>query len=99
MLNNINAVTKCNPKELALGKAQGAAIKCLKSLPTDTSWNNVQATFRQQFSFIPTITHATTHLMHRYQKKGEGLQDLFSFELIELIQAITTIKPKDINGH
>ena len=29
MLENIAAVTKCNPKELALGEAQCAVIKCL----------------------------------------------------------------------
>ena len=38
---NIAAVAKWNPKELPLGKAQAAVIKCLKSLHPDISWNNV----------------------------------------------------------
>ena len=31
------------PQRISLGKAQGAFIKCLKSLLADTSWNNVKA--------------------------------------------------------
>ena len=34
----IAAVTEHNPKELALGNAHGAVVKCLKSLPPDTTW-------------------------------------------------------------
>ena len=40
-LENIAAVTKEHPKELVLGKAQDAVIKCLKSLPAEARWNNV----------------------------------------------------------
>ena len=65
-LENIAAFTKQHPKELALGKAQGAVIKCLKSLPHDVSWNNVKAILRQQFSLVPAVNHAATWLMHRY---------------------------------
>ena len=36
----IAAVTKCKLRELVLGNAKAAVIKCLKSLPADTSWNN-----------------------------------------------------------
>ena len=36
-LENIATVPELNPKELALGKAQSAGIKGLKSLPPDTS--------------------------------------------------------------
>ena len=36
---NIVNVTKCDPKELAIGKGQYAVIKCLRSLPPDASWN------------------------------------------------------------
>ena len=42
-LENIVAVTKWNPKALALGKVQGAVIKCIKSLPADASWKNLKA--------------------------------------------------------
>ena len=48
----MTTVTK-NPMELALGKAQSAFIKCLKSLPVDTSWNNVKAILKQQFTLVP----------------------------------------------
>ena len=61
-LENIAAVTKQNAKELALGKAQGAVIKCLMLLQGDESWNNVTALFKQQ--------------MHRYKEKEESLQEL-----------------------
>ena len=48
-LENIAATIKWkwNPKELALGKAQGIVIKCLKSLPAVSSWHNVKAILRQ----------------------------------------------------
>ena len=59
-LENIAAVTKWNCKELTLGKVQGTVIKCLKSLPADACWNNIRAVFRQQFSQVPTVTHAAT---------------------------------------
>ena len=36
-LENTAAVTKWDPKELALGKAQGTAAKYLKLLPVDVS--------------------------------------------------------------
>ena len=49
---------KQNQKELALGRAQGAGIKCLKLLPADASWNNIKAVLRQQFSLVPMVTHA-----------------------------------------
>ena len=35
--------------------------------------------------------------MHRYQWKGESLQE-FTFEFHELIQAATNSKPKDTKG-
>ena len=38
------AVTKWNPKELALGKAQGRVMKCLKSLHANANWNNLKTT-------------------------------------------------------
>ena len=69
-----------NLKELVLGKAQGAVIKCLKPLPPDLSWNNVKALLQQMFSLVPMVTHVFTHLMHRYKQKGDILQE-FNFEL------------------
>ena len=48
-LDNMAVVTKQNLKELTLGKAQGAIIKCLKSLPADVSWSNGNAILRQLF--------------------------------------------------
>ena len=45
-LENIAVVMKWNPTELALRKAQGTVIKCLKSVPTDVSLNNVKAIVR-----------------------------------------------------
>ena len=60
-----------NSQELALGKAQDADIKCLKSFSADVSWNNVKAILRQQFSLIQSVDCATTCLMLRYQQKGE----------------------------
>ena len=41
-LENITTVTKQNPEEIALGKAHRDIIKSLRSLPPDTSWNNVK---------------------------------------------------------
>ena len=41
-----------NSKELALGKAQGVVIKCLKSLPADASWKTVKAILRQTISLL-----------------------------------------------
>ena len=58
-LENIAATPKWYPKKLALGKAQGTVIKCLKSLPADASWNDVKAVLRQQFSLVPMVVHAT----------------------------------------
>ena len=40
-LENIAVVTKSDPKELVLGKAQGTVIKCLKYLIADTSQNSL----------------------------------------------------------
>ena len=48
-LENIAVVNKHYPKKLALGKAHSAVIKCLKSLPTDASWNSVKALFISSF--------------------------------------------------
>ena len=72
-----------------------SCIKCLKSLPEDASWNNVKTILRQQYSLVPTITHATTKFIHRYQWKRESLQK-FNFKFSELIQTFTNHKPKDI---
>ena len=73
---NIAVVTKQNLEELALRKTQDAVIKCIKFLPPDITWNNFRAILHQQFSSVPTITHLATHLMHRCQQKGEGLQKI-----------------------
>ena len=70
------AVAKWNPKELTLGKDQGTVIKCLKSLPADTSWNNFKVCFEAViFSGSgPMVTHAATQFIHTYQQKRESLQ-------------------------
>ena len=65
---NIAAMTKCNPKELALGKAQGAVIKCQKPLPDDVSKHYFETTV----FFGSNCNSAATSLMHRYQKKGDN---------------------------
>ena len=70
-------------------------IKCLKSLPADTSWNNVKTILRQLFSFVPIVTHAATQLMHKYQQEGENVQE-FNFEFCELIQALMSHEPENI---
>ena len=69
----------------------------MKSLLPDTSLNNVKAILHQQFSLVPTETHATTCLMHRYQQKGEGLQE-FNFEFSELTQTVSNGEVKDITN-
>ena len=74
-LESIAPVTKWNPKELALGKAQGTVIKCLKLLPADANWNIEETILRQELSLVPTVTHAATQLMLRYQQKGESEQE------------------------
>ena len=74
-LENMASVTRWNPRELALGKAQGTVIKCLKSLPPDMIWNNVKTVLWHQFSLVLMVTHVATHLMHRYGCIGESLQD------------------------
>ena len=43
---------------------------------------------------VLTVTHAATHLMHRYQQKVESLQQL-NFEFNEHIQAITNYELQD----
>ena len=73
-LENTAAVTKWYPIELALGKAQGALFKDLKSLPLDTNLSHVKAILRQQFFLVTTVAHAATWPVHRYQQKGGGLQ-------------------------
>ena len=97
-LENISLLNKCNPKDLAFRKAQGTVIKCLKYLSADVSWNNETVILRKQFSLVPIVIHATTWLMHRYQQKGEILQE-FNFEFSEIIQAVTNHEPTDINLH
>ena len=57
-IENKPEVTKYNQSELALGKATGAVIKCLKSLPSDVSWNNEKAILRRQYSLASIVTHA-----------------------------------------
>ena len=65
-LQNKTIVTKWNSKEwYSLGKVQGLVVKCLKLLPADASWDGIEAILRQQFSLVPTVTHAATWLMHR----------------------------------
>ena len=59
-------------QRVSLGKAQGAVIKFLKSLPADVSWNNVKAVLRQQFSPVSPVTHAATQSINRYQQKGKS---------------------------
>ena len=59
-------------------------IKCLMSLPAGTSWKNVKAILRQQFSLVSTVGHATTQLMQRHPQKGKTLQE-FYFRLNEII--------------
>ena len=95
-LENTAAVTKQNPKDLALGKAQGTVIKCLKSLPADSSWNNVKAILRQDFFLIPTVTPAATLLINRFQQKGQCLQE-FNIEFSKLIQDVTNYEYQDIS--
>ena len=68
-------VTKWNPMELALVKIQDTFSMCLKSLPPDMSWINVKAVLSHQFSLVLAVTHAATHLIDRYQQKGESLQE------------------------
>ena len=80
---------------MALGKDQIEVIKCLKSLPADTSWNNVKAIWGQKFPLVLTLTHNATQLMHRYQQKGESLKE-FNFEFSEFIQAVMNDDPQDI---
>ena len=41
------------------------------------------------------VSHAVTQLLHRYQQKGESLQE-FYFKFNELIQAVTNCEAKDI---
>ena len=94
-LENISTVTKQNPKELALVKAQGTVIKCLKSLPVDTSRNNVKAILKQQFSLLPPVTHAAIQIVPRYKQQAESLQE-FNFEFSELIYAVSNCEPRDI---
>ena len=43
---------------------------------------------------FPTITYASTQLMHRYQQKGKSLQE-FNFEFSELFLAVANCEPKD----
>ena len=59
-LENIAAVTKRNPKQLA----QGFIIKCFISLTPETSWNKkkVKAALRQEFLLGPTVTHVAARL-------------------------------------
>ena len=73
-LGNTAVVTKCNPKELALGKAQGTLMKCSKSLTSSSQAGIMLKLFwGRQFSFDPTITYTATWVMHKYQQKGESL--------------------------
>ena len=60
----------------------------------DTSWNNIKVFLHQQFSLLPTATCGATHLMYRYQQKGEGMQE-FIFKFSELIQAGSNHEPND----
>ena len=94
-LENIAVVTKHNPKELALGKAQGAIIKCLNLLSADASWNGMKAILRQKMFFSSKCNSCHHPIMHRYQQKGQSLQ-VFIFEFSELIQTITNCDPTDI---
>ena len=80
---------------IGLRKAQGAVIKCLKSLAADASQNYVKDVLRKQFSLLPMRTHVAMRLMHTYQQKGENLQE-FNFEFSEIIQAVTNNEPEDI---
>ena len=41
------------------------------------------------------VTHVATHFMHRYQQKGESLQE-YNFEFGKLIQAVCNHELKDI---
>ena len=88
-------VTKVNPKEVALGKAQGAVTKYLITIPPDLSWKNVKAVLHHQFSLVPTVNHVAIHLMHKYQKEGESLQES-NFEFSKHIQPVINHEPKDI---
>ena len=71
-------MTKLNPKKLALEKAQGTVIKCLKSLQADMRWKNVNAVFRQQFPLEPAVIHGATWLMYRYHQKEKVYRSLIS---------------------
>ena len=66
-----------------------------KSLPPEKSWNSVKAVLQKDISLLSMVTHGATHLMHRYQQRGECLQE-FIFEFSKHIKAITNWKPKDI---
>ena len=78
-----------------VGKAEGVVIKCLRSLPLETSWKNVKAVLNQQFFLVPTVMHAATKLIHQYEQKGHNLQE-FSFKVGEPIQTVSNHEPKDI---
>ena len=94
-LDNTAVVIKPIPKDLALGKAEGAVIKCFKSLPAHVSWINVKAIWRPQLSLVQAVMCATAKLGINTKKKGESSQD-FNFEFSELIQALTKSEPKEI---
>ena len=66
----------------------------MKSLPIDTSWNNVKAVLYQHFCLVPAITHASTCLMSQYQQKGESWLE-FNFEFSELILTVSNHEPKE----
>ena len=60
----------------------------------DARWNKVLPVCRWQFSLVSIVAHASSWLMHRYQQKGQSLQE-FNFEFSKLIQAVTNCDPKD----
>ena len=79
----------------ALGKVQGAVIKCLEIISSRYELENVNSILWQQLSLVATVMHVATHLMHRYRQKGDCLQG-YNFDFTEIIPADSHHKPKDI---
>ena len=59
----------------------------------------VKSVIRQQFSLVPTVTHAAIHLMHRYQQKIEILQEFLILNLVNVFRLSLIENPRRSQIH
>ena len=85
---------KRNIISIAYLKSAGAVRISLSNVPRNARWSDVKAELMRNYSDIPTLSHAATHLCNIKQYKDESTHS-FTLRYGRLHTLITNKEPKD----